>query len=276
MSADIINTVSEQYCEEILQKNFGQDLDRILKNREDRLFGIVNGIDYKDYNPSLDAGLYKHYDYRTVKRKKLNKKQLQKELGLPENMDTPLLCLTSRVTFQKGFELITELLDPLARLDIQIVIMGDGDKQYISGVKKQSEAHPKKIKWLPFLENQNLETMLYAAADIFLLPSHHEPCGINQLIAMRYGCIPVVRKVGGLNDTVEDFNLESRSGTGICFRGFDVFSLYAAIQRALDLYQYRKIWRSLMVQAMRKSSSWEIPAKKYVALFRKAIRTNND
>jgi starch synthase len=272
ISADVINTVSDQYCEEILTKNFGQDLERILRNRQDRLFGIVNGIDYKDYNPSLDKNLYRNYDYKTVKRKKLNKKHLQKLLELPEDMEIPMICLTSRVTFQKGFELITTLFEPLAHLDVQIVILGDGDREYINELKKQSEAHPKKIKWLPFTDNQKLETMLYAAADIFLLPSHHEPCGINQLIAMRYGCIPVVRKVGGLEDTVENFNLQTRRGTGICFKVFDIFSLYAAVTRALDFYSYRKIWRNLVVQAMQKSNSWEIQAKKYVALFRKAMR----
>lgn len=275
LSADIINTVSEQYRDEILTKNFGQDLERILRNREDRLFGIVNGIDYQEYNPSLDGSLFKNYDYKTVRRKKLNKEYLQKQLKLRVNQNTPMLCLTSRVTFQKGFELIMKIIDPLMKLDLEIVIIGDGDKRYINDIKKAVKKYEKKLCWLSFQDNGKLETQLYAASDLFLLPSHHEPCGINQLIAMRYGCIPVVRKVGGLHDTVTDYDLDGDSGTGIVFKNFDEYTVYAAISRALDLYSYRRIWRDMMVRAMRESNSWEIPAKKYVALYRKALRIKN-
>lgn len=275
LSADIINTVSEQYREEILTKNFGQDLERILKNREDRLFGIVNGIDYKEYNPSLDQDLFKNYDYKTVRRKKLNKEYLQENLKLPIDRDVPMVCLTSRVTFQKGFELLLKIIGPLLKNDLQFVIMGDGEKRYINELKKLTKSHGKKLSWQPFKGHEEMETLMYAASDIFLLPSHHEPCGINQLIAMRYGCIPVVRKVGGLHDTVTDFDLETGRGTGIVFKNFDEFALFAAIQRALDLYSHHRLWRNMMVSAMRESNSWEIPAKKYIALYRKALRIKN-
>jgi len=277
LSADVINTVSEQYREEIMTKHFGQDLHRILKNREDRLFGIVNGIDYNAFNPLNDKNLHRNYDYRTVRRKKLNKEHLQKLLKLPQDRDIPMISLTSRVTFQKGFELIiNDLLSPLLKMDIQIVIMGDGDKKYINAIKKFHSKYPKKIVWLPFKRNQKLETLIYAAADIFLLPSHHEPCGINQLIAMRYGCIPVVRKVGGLYDTVTNYNPGTNFGTGFSFTRFDVFAVYGSIIRALETHRHRKKWRELMVRAMRESNSWEIPAKKYVTLFRKAIRMKSN
>jgi len=275
LSADAISTVSEQYREEIMTPNFGQDLHRILKNREDRLFGIVNGIDYKSYNPNNDPGLFKNYDYRTVRRKKMNKEYLQKKLGLTLDREIPMIGLTSRVTFQKGFELICQLLKPLLELNLQIVVMGDGDKQYIQALKKYHNKYKKKLVWLPFADNQNMETLIYAAADIFLLPSHHEPCGINQLIAMRYGCIPVVRKVGGLTDTVTNFDSFTGEGTGFCFSGFDGFSLFGAIIRALEHNKNRKAWRDLMVRAMQESNSWKIPASKYIALFHKALRMNN-
>jgi starch synthase len=272
LSADVINTVSEQYREEIMTKSFGQDLHRILRNRKDRLFGIINGIDYKAYNPANDPGLFKNYDYKKVHRKKLNKEYLQKILKLPIDREMPLITLTSRVTFQKGFELIVSLLEPLTRLEVQMVIMGDGDKQYINQLKKYHRKYPKKLVWLPFRGNEKMETLLYAAADIFLLPSHHEPCGINQLIAMRYGCIPVVRSVGGLYDTVTNFNPRTRRGNGFSFKRFDVFALYGALIRALETFRYKQVWRDLMVRAMQESNSWEIPAKKYVALYRKAMR----
>lgn len=274
LSADIINTVSEQYREEIMTKKFGQDLHRILKNRSDRLYGIINGIDYKAYNPNNDQGLFKNYSYQKIHRKKLNKEYLQKKVGLPVDREIPLIVSTSRVTLQKGFELIMKILGPLAHLDAQIIIMGDGDKQYILELKKWQKKYPKKIVFLPFGENAKLETMLYAAADIFILPSHYEPCGINQLIAMRYGCIPVVRRVGGLNDTITNYNPITKRGSGFSFSNYSGYSLFAAIVRALENYRHKYSWRELVVRVMEESNSWEIPAKKYVALYRKALKGN--
>jgi starch synthase len=275
LTADIINTVSEQYREEIMTIKFGQDLHRILKNREDRLFGIVNGIDYRAYNPSLDPGLKINYNHRKIHRKKLNKEALQKKIKLPVNIRVPLLCATSRVTFQKGFELILQILDKLLELDLQMIVLGDGDKRYIDALKKYNKKFPKKIVWLPFSGNADLETLIYAGSDIFLLPSHHEPCGINQLIAMRYGCTPVVRRVGGLHNTVENFDPEESKGTGFVFDEFDPDSFFETIKLALANYNNKKVWRNLAVRAMKKSSSWEIPAKKYVELYKKVIKMND-
>lgn len=274
LSADAINTVSEQYREEILTKKFGQDLHRILGNRQDRLYGIINGIDYKTYNPKNDKTLFKNYDCEKTHRKKLNKEYLQKKTGLSVDMEIPIIALTSRVTFQKGMDLVLEIIEPLVKFGAQIIIMGDGDKTYISNIKKHCKKYPQKVVWLPFKENQNMETLIYAGSDIFLLPSHHEPCGINQLIAMRYGCIPVVRRVGGLYDTVANFNPKTNYGTGFSFAGFDKYSLFAAVVRALENRQHKNVWRALMIRAMKKSSSWEIPAKKYVSLYRKILKQN--
>ena len=271
-NADLINTVSEQYREEIMTIKFGQDLHQILRNREDRLFGIVNGIDYNTYNPSLDANLFKNYDYKKIYHKELNKEHLQKSLGLKIDKETPLIALTSRVTFQKGFELILQILEPLLHLDLELVFMGDGDKKYITEIKKFAKRFPKKMVWLPFEENKNLETLIYASADLFLLPSHYEPCGINQLIAMRYGCIPVVHRVGGLEDTVVNYNPKTNRGNGFSFSAFNPYSLFATIIRALEDYRHETNWHELIVRVMRESNSWEIPAKKYVALYRKALK----
>jgi len=273
-NADIINTVSEQYREEIMTPKFGQDLHQILKNRQDKLFGIVNGIDYSTYNPQNDPGLFKNYDYNKIGNKKLNKEHLQKLLKLRVDPELPVITLTSRVTFQKGFELILEILEPLLRLDIELIFMGDGDKQYINVIKKSVKRYPKKIIWLPFAENKNLETLLYAGSDIFLLPSHHEPCGINQLIAMRYGCIPIVRRVGGLMDTVTNYNPRTNRGNGFNFFSFNPYSLYATIIRALENYRFQANWHKLIVRVMQESNSWEIPARKYITLYRRAIKNN--
>lgn len=271
LSADAISTVSEKYREEIMTKHFGQDLNRILKNREDRLFGILNGIDYNAYNPEKDPGLYINYNHRKIKRKKLNKEYLQKWCGLPIDRELPVLCLTSRIAYQKGYELFLEILEALLRYDIQIVVMGDGEQKYIDTIKSFIKKHKKKIAYFPFKANRDKETLVYAGSDFFLLPSHHEPCGINQLIAMRYGCIPIVRKVGGLGDTVQNYNPRTGRGNGFVFNTFNPYAFFAAIIAALENFKRHRDWRDLVVRAMQQSNSWEIPAKKYLALYRKTI-----
>lgn len=276
LSADAISTVSEQYREEIMTKKFGQDLHRILKNREDRLFGIVNGIDYKAFNPHNDPGLHKNYTHKKIHRKKLNKAHLQKMLKLPLDPNVPVLCSTSRIAYQKGFELIMEIIEHLLRLDLQIIVMGDGDKNYINTLKKLHKKYPKKIIWISFSDNKKIETLLYAGSDMFLLPSHHEPCGINQLKAMRYGCIPIVRKVGGLHDTVLNYNPKTKRGTGFTFSSFSAFPFYGAITRALEAHKDHRVWRDMLVRVMMQSNSWEIPAKKYITLYKKVIKMNGN
>lgn len=273
LSADVINTVSEQYREEIMTKHIGQDLHRILKNREDRLFGIVNGIDYKAYNPLTDPGLRKKYDHEKSHRKKVNKLFVQEKFGLTVDVDIPIICSTSRVTFQKGFELILKIIWHLMKLDIQMIVVGAGDKKYIKELQKVAKKYPRKLVIMPSQEDiHKYETLVYAGSDLFLLPSHQEPCGLNQLIAMRYGCVPIVRKIGGLNDTVRNFSPATKRGTGFSFDGFDEFSLYGGIIRALEVYKDKEVWKDLVVRGMQESNSWEIPAKKYLALYKKALR----
>lgn len=271
--ADLVNTVSEQYREEIMTKHFGQDLDKILRSREDSVYGIINGIDSRVFNPSSDKSLFKNYDYRKIHRKKLNKEFIQEELGLPIDRDIPLFCTTSRVTFQKGFQLIAGVMDKLMRHDIQLVILGAGDKDYIKDLKVIAKKHPKKLLVIPSHEQTlKYENQVYAGSDFFLLPSHHEPCGINQLKAMRYGCIPVVRRVGGLHDTVKNFNPATGVGTGFSFLQFDEWALFETVIRALETRKYKQVWRDLVVRAMKESNSWELPAKKYILLYRKAMQ----
>ncbi|MBN2885042.1 glycogen synthase [Patescibacteria group bacterium] len=274
LSADIINTVSEQYRMEIMTKKFGQDLHQILRNRSDRLFGIINGIDYNAYNPEKDEGLVQRYSAQTLGKrlssKKANKLAFQTKIGLPQDSLTPMICTTSRVTFQKGFNLILEIMPALLRLDVQLVFMGDGSKEYINSLKVWQKKFGRKIVWLPF--DEKMETSLYAASDLFLLPSNHEPCGINQLIAMRYGCIPVVREIGGLYDTVDDYNPATKRGNGFTFHQEDGLDFFGAICRGLENFKHRVVWEDLVKQAMKQSNSWEIPAKKYIQLYRRAKR----
>lgn len=271
LSADLINTVSEQYREEIMTKKFGQDLHRILKNRADKLYGIINGIDYNTYNPENDRTLYRPYSFNKLGAKSENKTYLQKKIGLPVDRNLPIFCTTSRVTFQKGFDLILKIMPALLKLDLQLVFMGDGNKEYIAPIKKLQKKYPSRIVWLPF--DQKKENLLYAASDFFLLPSVHEPCGINQLIAMRYGCIPIVREIGGLYDTVENFNPTTGRGNGFTFKTEDEILFYATIVRALENYRHKNVWASLLKRAMQQSTSWEIPAKKYLVLYKKIRKT---
>lgn len=275
LSADVISAVSEKYRDELMTRQFGQDLHQILRNRKDRLFGIVNGIDYKSFNPDNDPGLFKRYNHKKIHRKKLNKEYVQKKFGLPVDLDVPLICTTSRITFQKGLALVSEIAEELMQLNMQLVMLGDGDKGYIKELKKISRKYPKKLVWVPFTGNSQHETLLYAGCDFFLLPSHYEPCGINQLKAMRYGCVPIVRKVGGLHDTVIDFNPATLEGTGFVFEKFNKFSMYKAIIRALETFHYKDVWRDIVIRVMQESNSWEIPAKKYVALYRKTLRMSS-
>jgi len=276
LNADVINTVSEKYRDEIMTKKFGQDLHRILKNREDKLFGIVNGISYDDFNPNNDSEIFCNFSSKEIEKKQINKNFIQKKFGLAQDLKTPLICTTSRITYQKGFYLINKILPQLMKLDLQLIILGDGDKNYLKEIKKIARKYPKKLKWLSFDKNANDETLIMAASDFFLLPSHHEPCGINQLKAMRYGSVPIVRRVGGLEDTVSNYNPRTKKGTGFTFPLFDEFSLFAEIIRALETFKYQDDWKKIVERCMNESNSWEIPAKKYIKLYRKAIKLKND
>ncbi|PIT93756.1 glycogen synthase [Candidatus Falkowbacteria bacterium CG10_big_fil_rev_8_21_14_0_10_43_11] len=276
MSANIVNAVSEHYAEEILTPKFGQDLHRILQNRREKLFGIINGIDYKDYNPATDPGLKKNYSTRTIKSGKIhNKKWLQTKFGLPVNAYVPIIAMTSRIVFQKGFELILNIAEEIMRLKLQFIVIGSGDKNYINEMQKLAKHNDKFVIIPSHAENQKYETLIYAGADMLLLPSHHEPCGLNQLIAMRYGCVPIVHRVGGLSDTVANYNPTDKSGNGFVFDNFGAYELYGAIVRALELFKDKKQWRKLIIQDMQESNSWQIPAKKYVDLYYAALATNN-
>lgn len=268
--ADIINAVSEQYAQEIMTKNFGQDLHCILKNRKDKLFGIINGINYQEYNPATDPGLKQQYDYNNINKKVDNKLYLQKYLGLKINKNIPIIGMTSRIAEQKGFDIFLPIIDVLLRKNMQIVIMGDGNERYINTLNKFTKQHPKKIKIIPF--NQDLETSIYAGSDILLLPSRFEPCGINQLIALRYGCIPVVRHIGGLIDTIDDYNPKTQKGNGFSFSKYDSRELLVAITRAMEIYKYKESWKSIITNGMKVSHSWKIPAQKYTTLYKKALK----
>jgi starch synthase len=273
LHADALTTVSETYREEIMTKEFGEDQEKLLANRADRLFGIVNGIDEGAWDPATDPGLFRNYDSeRFIQSKAENKAFVQKSFGLSISPTTPIICSACRMTFQKGFELIVNIMEHLAALDLQVIMVGDCHKDYLSKLKKFARKHPKKIVFLPTHDDcMKYETQIYAASDLYLMPSYYEPCGLNQLRAMRYGSVPVVRKVGGLSDTVDDYDASLNRGTGFVFEKFNEFQLFGAIVRATESYKDKAKWGDLVQRAMESSHSWDIPANKYLKLYR-AVR----
>lgn len=270
MNADAINAVSETYREEIMTKDFGQELHRILKNREKIVFGIVNGIDYKEFNPMTDPGLQKHYSEKSVFLKKTNKKWLQRYYKLQVDPEVPLLCMTSRITEQKGFRLLVNVIRLLLKMNVQLIVMGDGDEKIISFLEKIQKEFPKQFIITPF--DHKMETMVYAASDIFLLPSRFEPCGINQMIALRYGCIPVVHHIGGLADTIVDYDPRRKTGNGFTFQRYGAVSLLTALVRAIETYKHKRPWKELVISSLREANSWLLPAKKYLDLYETTLK----
>lgn len=268
--ADAINAVSVRYAEEILTKKFGEGLDGLLRRRRDRVFGIINGIDYTIFNPSFDQHLKVHYDWNSLDKKKENKLQLQKTFNLPERPDVPLIGLVHRLSEQKGFDLIMEILPILLHQPIQVVIVGEGDRRYATFFRHMAKKFPQQVAiHLEFSEA--VGSRIYAASDMFLMPSRYEPCGISQLISLRYGSIPIVHKTGGLADTISDFDPRTGVGTGFVFYNYTGPDLLMALTRAIETFKYPRVWEHLTWQAMRQSFSWELPAKQYIDLYRRAI-----
>lgn len=272
--ADAINTVSEKYAEELLTPEFGQGLEKYLKRRQEIFFGIINGIDYSVFNPALDKNVYVNYDWDSLRRKKRNKLALQKELGLEEKANIPLLSLASRLAEQKGYNLVIESLDTLLRQNLQIVIIASGGKdgrEYAGIFKKIAKKYPKKFAFVtPYTEE--MASKVYAGSDLLLMPSRFEPCGLSPLISLRYGTIPIVHETGGLAETITNFNPKTGEGNGFVFKSYTKEEFLMALARALENYKYEKVWEHLVWKSMRQSFSWEIPAKKYIALFRKALQ----
>ena len=277
LNADIVNTVSEQYAKEITQQRFGQELHDILleKYEERRFYGIINGIDYKEYNPKTDPGLKANYDYNSLDRKNINKKYLQKKFGLEVDNDIPLIAMATRITEQKGFDLIVEIIDALLRLKMQLVLVGNADPYYKKIFKKLSEKNPKKVVARLKFQTKNI-TSVYAGSDMFLMPSRFEPCGLGQMISLRYGSIPIVRETGGLSDTITNYNPRTGQGNGFIFKTYDPKDLLVAVARALENYKYRSAWLKLVRSGMQESFSWEVPAKKYVVLYKKALKLKQE
>jgi starch synthase len=275
--ADLVSTVSEQYAREILTPEIGMGLDPLLEERRDRLFGIVNGIDYGQWNPAADPAISHGFDVETLGQRAVNKTALQQRARLPVRPDTPLIGMVTRLDEVKGMSLMESVLGwLLGREDeVQFVLLGTGDPQYHHMFEQiQARFSSRMRAFLKF--DPALARRIYAGADMFLMPSRIEPCGLGQMIAMRYGCVPIVRAVGGLADTVVDQTTGQGRGTGFTFEDYTSEACRQALERALKVYRDKSTWRELQQRGMKADFSWLASAQKYIGLYRRAMEVHGD
>ena len=265
--ANKISTVSETYAKEIMSREYGEGLDGLLRARENDLVGIVNGIS-DDWNPKNDSFIAKKYSIESLNDKKFNKTELQKELGLEVNPDKFMIGIVSRLTDQKGFDLISCVMERLSEGGYQVVVLGTGDPGYENMFRHFAGKYPDRVSANIYFSNE-LSHKIYAACDAFLMPSRFEPCGLSQIIAMRYGALPIVRETGGLKDTVTPYNEFSGEGTGFSFGAYNSEDMYYVINYAMrTYYDNPKAWEKLVKNAMKKDFSWSKSADKYLELYR--------
>lgn len=267
--ADVVNTVSERYAVEIQSDpEYGHGLEGVLRERNADLYGIVNGIDYEEWNPEKDRKIPQRYGPDALEKKKRNKEALLKKCGLAGAGD-PLLGMITRLADQKGLDLFAEIAEDLLSLKLKMVILGTGDERYHQLLSDLEKKYPRKFKaFLTF--DDKLAHLIEAGADVFLMPSRYEPCGLNQLYSLKYGTVPVVRETGGLADTVTAAPEGGGNGTGFTFTHYDTDEFLAAVKRALAVYGNKKAWRALQLRGMEQDFSWHSSALKYLDLYQKA------
>ncbi len=268
--ADEVTTVSQTYAKEIVTSEFGERMERVLASKGDKLSGIVNGIDVEQWNPETDPALYANYSAKKLANKKECKKSLQYQLGLRVADDVMLIGIVTRLTWQKGMHLVLEKLQTIMNQDVQLVILGTGESYIENELKKIESTYPHRAVFYCGY-NEELSHKIYAGCDLFLMPSLFEPCGISQLISMRYGTVPVVRETGGLKDTVTPYNQYDQTGEGFSFRYYSGDEMMYIIAYAISVYYGdKKAWKKIVTNAMKKDVSWENSAKQYIELYDRA------
>ena len=267
--ADTITTVSNTYAYEIQTPYYGEGLDGLLQARHQSLVGIVNGIDYDVYNPEKDKHLEKAYNIKNFRKNKVaNKLALQKELGLPVDKSQFVLGIISRLTDQKGLDLVDAVMNEICQDGVQFVVLGTGDQRYEDMFRYYQGIHPAKVSANIYFSDA-LSHKMYGGCDAILVPSRFEPCGLTQLMALRYGSLPIVRETGGLKDTVIPYDEYNQSGTGFSFANYDAQELLNTINYAKEVfYNHKKEWEAMQVRAMEQDYSWNTSAKRYEDLYR--------
>ncbi len=274
--ADAINTVSRKYSEEIQTPEYGYGLEGILRKRKDNLYGILNGVDYEDWDPSHDRHLVARYHSKDISGKRECKKDLLKEFHLPPSLEhAPLLGMISRLADQKGFDLLMEVLEPLFALDIGFILLGTGEQKYHDLFAQVARKYPQKAG-IRIAYDDRLAHKIEAGADFFLMPSKYEPCGLNQIYSLKYGTIPVVRATGGLDDTIVQYDAATRKGNGFKFTRYDAKEFFNAIKVAIRFYSQPEHWTQLLQNAMTADFSWKRSAEAYLELYRKALEKKRE
>jgi starch synthase len=269
--ADRVNTVSPTYAAQIQTIEYGEKIEGLLSYISDRLSGIVNGIDTEVYDPAIDSALVKPFTAKTLANRVENKAALQKEVGLTQNTDTFLVGMVSRLVEQKGLDLMLQTLDRfLAYTDAQFVILGTGEREYENQLWQLASRYPGRMATY-LMYNESLSRRIYAGSDAFLMPSRFEPCGISQMLAMRYGCVPIVRRTGGLVDTVSHHDPQHQKGTGYCFDRYEALDLYTCMVRAGESYNYKPQWAALQQRGMESDFSWDKSAIAYESLYKSVL-----
>ena len=271
LHADWINTVSPTHAIEVLTEEYGEGMDQYLLNRRGILSGIINGLDHDTFDPEKDPLIEHNFSVSSLDKRSLNKRSLQKEFGLDMNDKAPIIAFSGRLTQQKGAHLILEILEHLiTETGIQFVVLGGGEQQIATEFYKLSQKYPKQVG-AHLYPNFKLPRKIFAGADMIMMPSIFEPGGIVALEAMRYGCIPIVRRTGGLADVITDFNPQTKKGNGFSFSTIDGMSLLIATIRSLETYRNKKLWRTLVTNAMNEDFSWDFSMREYVKLYKKVV-----
>lgn len=273
--ADLINTVSKKYALEIQTPEMGEGLDGLLRKRSQDLYGILNGIDYEEFNPSSDPRIKANYDADSLERKKINKQALQKEMELPER-DVPLLGFISRLVAQKGLDLLAAILDPLLNQDVQFILLGSGEDYYQQLFSRYKLKYRQKMA-VKIGFDPELAQRIYAGCDMFLMPSRFEPCGLGQMISLRYGTVPIVRATGGLEDTITDYHQDPARGNGFSFVNYNPQDLLETIGRALQVYREQpQAWQELVRRGLAADFSWSASAAQYEEIYLKALEKRKE
>lgn len=268
--SDLLTTVSKTYSQEITYSYFGEGLDGIIRKHQNKLFGIINGLDYDKYDPSKDKLIKKNYSIDDFKGKVKNKLELQKLYNLPQREDVPLIGMVTRLVDLKGIDLIEYILGELLQEDIQLVVLGTGEKKYEDMLRFFERIFKDKMAARIYFSEEESHK-IYSGSDLYLMPSIAEPCGISQLIAMRYGSVPIVRETGGLVDTVDAYNKYTKEGTGFRFSNINAHELLYTIKNACKLYREKEEFNSIIEQAMSKDFSWNTSRDQYLTLYKRLI-----
>jgi starch synthase len=268
--SDVVNTVSKSYAKEIQFDFFAENLGDVIRSRSHNLYGIVNGIDFDVFNPETDENIFAKYSYKDLKGKYINKANLQKLLKLPEKNNVPVIGLVSRLVDHKGLDLIECVLEEILAQDVQVVVLGAGEYKYEEMFKYFAFKYPEKLS-ANIMYNSVLAQRIYAGCDMFLMPSLFEPCGLGQLISLRYGTVPIVRETGGLKDTITPYDEFTGKGNGFSFANYNAHDMLFTINKAIKTFHEREHWREIILTGMQEDFSWNHSALEYISLYKKVF-----